>query len=352
MATKRFAAHREDELRLKLPAPQAMRVRTEADFYGASSLVWEAMGHGMTQSPRPFADWVHGIDPPWDRTSLEYELVWRRWIGVPRFARRVLVATMRQAEVLAGLGYRMVQAVGAPILYAERWMSPKILGMRVLMPEHSLAYRPFGKGFRLEAAKLIDYVKDTEVDFNLSLFCLYGDDVESGQWPELLDAHGLRWVQGASINDRNALRRMVRLLSQAETIQTNALGSHIVYAAWLGCTVNWLNLGPRLQNDSGAAENDPFWSRHPDGPLSLERSVYSLDLPSTGSLVRQFGIGQTSYDPVKAQQVARESLGLNCRRSPEEMATLLGFKRLSLSRIAGVGHIPWRAISFARRCFL
>src|SRR5207248_650108 len=68
--------------------------------------------------------------------------------------------------------------------------------------------------------------------------CIHPSCWEHGYWVNAFKERGFPLVQGALYTDRNALKRLYQLFSTFDYMTTNATGSHIAYAAYLGAKVS------------------------------------------------------------------------------------------------------------------
>ena len=205
------------------------RLRSEADFYGASALI--ARKAQLIDLPASGINWVHG----WkygDVSNAEQ-------IGGYYHKKRLhLVSHAKHQEILCSEGFRHVQAVGLPYLYADCNMRlNRLKGSLLVCPGHTSPYAT-DQDWSQIAREYASRICDIKENFSEILICLSANCIEQKKWTREFEAVGIPWILGASIYDRNALIRMRNLFRQFEFVTTNCVGSHVVYASYEGCKVS------------------------------------------------------------------------------------------------------------------
>ena len=208
------------------PFDYTPRENGEPDFYGAIDSI--AHNLGMARPPPSNATWTHG----WYRGEKFHESHFN-------FSRNRevnnLVYTERVRDEMIQLGYTKVHPVGAPILYASQTEVPRIPKSVLAVPLHSSESLAFdhknpNKGI---LSAIVDEIGG-DVPFAV---CVGGKDVLLGNFIHNLESRGIPWITGAWMFDRNALVRMQRIFRSFEYVITDAVGSHVAYAAYCGCKV-------------------------------------------------------------------------------------------------------------------
>jgi glycosyltransferase involved in cell wall biosynthesis/SAM-dependent methyltransferase len=208
------------------PFDYTPRENGEADFYGAIDCI--AHDLSLARPPPSNATWTHG----WYRGEKFHESHFN-------FSRnrevKNLVYTQRVRDEMIKLGYTKVHTVGAPILYASQTEVPRIPKSVLAVPLHSTESLAFdhktpNKGI---LSAIVDEI-GSDVPFAV---CVGAKDVLLGNFIHNLESRGIPWITGAWIFDRNALVRMQRIFRSFEYVVTDAIGSHIAYAAYCGCKV-------------------------------------------------------------------------------------------------------------------
>jgi hypothetical protein len=233
-----------------LPPIEKIPLRSEPDYYGISHLIAEKIG--VPKPPRSFAYWMHGwpIDP---NVTYPRELVSG---GTRRDA--VLVATQEQEAILKNFGYTQVTAAGMPFIYAESDPHVERQPNSLLdMPNHSSKFSKLSADQENYVREIVFLAKD----FSSVVVSLHGSCVENNCWIPTLEKHGIPWIVGASINDKNALKRMNTIFKSFEYVTTNAMGSHILYASYLGCKTSFYG---QFNNMSKADySREPYYKKNP-----------------------------------------------------------------------------------------
>ncbi len=295
------------EILRSLPPVSPQEPRNEADFYGATDLIAAALG--LSAAPTPQAVWTHGwhYNPP---QFVETFL----WQG-PGPGRAVLTHRENDAAFLRANQAPLSVAVGAPFLYVPAaFDGPRLPDSLLIMPFHSLD----------ETRHIPDEQAYFEaIDPHLARFahvaaCIHPSCVKKNLWIGGLAARGIPWVNGAEVRDRNALRRVRSLLSRFTHVTSNWIGSHVPYAALLGCRVSIFGPPPVFRRED--YENQPFYKQHPQ---ILERDLDLLHRGYVRETFPQFfappdaGVGDPAW--------AWEQLGGASQKDPVTVARLLGW---------------------------
>ena len=213
------------ELESSMPLRQSVKLSTEPDIYGLSRLISKSLY--MPFTPYSFANFQHG----WVYADLEY---------VEQFGilndYKYLVATKEQEELFKN-NNKLAIAVGAPYIYAAEYDKKKI----TRKPNSLLVMPPHGLDFTNENWDEQSYVKEISSlndSFDHIVACVHHSCIKKGNWINEFKKHGISYIIGAQMDDKNALIRMHRLFSSFEYMTTNIIGSHIAYAAYSGCKVS------------------------------------------------------------------------------------------------------------------
>lgn len=236
-------------LQERLPPIEPITLRGEADYYGASYEIARQLGH--SKPPRSFASWRHG----WVYQPIAHARQLVPW-GEP--GGRYLVATEAHVAALRAQGFPNAVAVGLPFLYAEPGPIEREPGSLLVMPSHSLPYTEH----EWDEARYVAEITRLKSHFHTIVACIHSACVAKGLWVREFEAQGIPWVTGAQVEDRHALRRMATLFRSVEAVTSNAMGSHLAYAAYSGCRVSIF--GPFAALKSEDYVNDPFYRQYPD----------------------------------------------------------------------------------------
>lgn len=288
----------------RLPPRIRAPIRCEADYYGASSVIASAVGR--PEPPKSTAYWTHG----WIGQELRHPRQYAR--GEP--GDRHLVATDRHAAFLRQAGFRRVEAVGLPIVYVEDRPIERLPNSLLIMPPHSLPYTKHSWRER----EYVDLIVQLRKQFSCVVTCVNRYCVDSGVWTDALRQRGIPWIVGADLEDRNCLLRMSRTFRSFDFMTTNAIGSHVAYAAYFGCRVSVH--GPLEVPREEDYRNDPWYRKYPE--------VLHLNLESAQEARVRERWPWLFCEPGEAapgDDWGREMVGERFKRPAREIARLLGW---------------------------
>jgi len=308
-----------------LPPVRESPTRSEVEYYGAADIIAESVGLPVTPATLPSAvSWHHGPvrpplwglgdpDPPIPASEMDYP-----FHMAPKGAVRLLVHRKEEA-FLESLGSVANLAVGAPFCYVQSAGLPRIGGTLLAMPSHSFVGG--GSNHRLVLVdRYATYLEGLRKAFPFVCVCLYADDYADSNVRELYRCRGLPVVRGAGIKDRSSLRRMRRLFETFDCMTSNDFGSHVIYAAAVGCR-------PFVSEHSLVGEKRAIWEKHPfyaNRPNVL-RNVLKWNDPEF--LRDRWPWLYNGKPPAVANTAwANEMLGMGNTRSPLEIARLLGWR--------------------------
>jgi hypothetical protein len=158
---------------------------------------------------------------------------------------------------------KSIHDVGSPYIYVAP-ENGRISGSVLIMPGHTL--HPDSS---INDSQFHDYVSDVKNVYPPSektFVCLNSNCLKNGYWVTEFSKAGYAVIAGSRSDDANSYIRMKRLFSTFETVISNMMGSHIVYAAAEGCNVGiWgeqLLLEQTIDVGTGSVEFDYFkWRR-------------------------------------------------------------------------------------------
>ena len=332
---------------LDLPNRDMRITFSEADFYGASKLVAGHLGLPVHKLPRSSARWYHAPVPDWRDFLDPYDFYTQRSPLYPKSLRRLLVPNLRTQEYMRSCGYEAVTAAGSPILLAEEAARPRRLDSFLVMPSHVLESGSYSAQASDVAARFLNSALEI-ADGGFVLACLHYEDAKRQLWPDQLDKKGIPWVSGAHKWDMNSLVRMVTLMSQFQTVITNDIGSHIIYAWWLGSDVTLLDVGTTIDLSS-MLSNEPWLSRHPKQREALAAEILYGDDTYASTLSSHFASTFHALSPEGRRKLASDALGIQDRLSAQEIAHLLGWVRWSGPWAAGLVTAPDRILRWSKR---
>jgi hypothetical protein len=289
-----------------LPKIEKVVVRGEADYYGLSHLI--AKKNKQPFIPRSLSGWKHG----WLSSNLKYTEQFTSGALYSKF----LVSLVEHEVFLNEKGIK-AKAVGMPFIYIEDVETQKITRQEntlLVMPPHSLPYTNHSWDEESYAKK----INDLKNKFDLIVVCLHQSCVESGLWMNAFKKYNISWIIGADAQDKNSLIRMYRIFNSFEFMTTNAIGSHVVYAAYCGCKVSIY--GEYVEFSKENYTSTPIYKKF---PFLLE---YNLKHSSYQYINKVFPFLFAS--PEKAElrvEWAEEQLGKSNKVTFKELSKLLGW---------------------------
>ena len=279
----------------------------EVDFYGASHRIARALG--LEKPLYSAATWIHGW--LWRDLSEPGVLVDAERIGVSN-----LVATKEQEEFLHGHGYKRAVAAGTPFIYANAAPLQRIPGSIIVFPQHVTQCAKYSISGR--SLPYVDFVVKLKERFPLVVASIGYEDAVKGNWIEAFEAAGIPWITGAWTYDRNALERMHAVFGQFEFVTTNTPGSHLAYASYCGCKVSYWG------KDCGYQKQELDTHPHHLRYGNVTNVLKTMDFTEYCRNRYPFFFTEPE-DATTHVDWARQALGEENRKKPEEIAELLGW---------------------------
>jgi hypothetical protein len=145
--------------------------------------------------------------------------------------------------------------------------------------------------------------------------CIHPSCWEHGYWVDVFKKRGFPIVQGALYTDRNALLRLQQLFSSFEYVTTNAIGSHVAYAAYWGAKVSFYGSYAETKdaNYNNVAEYQPY--------------MRQWEWARSEQTVRQY-YPELFCHPLEAKQridLGRYEVGFDNKVTPAELRSLFGW---------------------------
>jgi len=298
------------EAYLKLPPYDAITLRAEIDYYGASSVLSRYCGVDLMHKPLEQIAWSHGWVPDY-YIHTDPKIVTGQ--GLPD-KNQILLTSKKSIELyLKESGYPNARAIGLPVTYLKERKIERLKNSLLVMPAHSLDYTTHGSW------KFADYVSEIEAiakHFEHVHVCVHPSCIKQGYWVNEFEAKGFNVIEGTNIYDKNALLRLQQLMSSFEYITTNSFGSHIAYGAYFGAKVSIYGTYAEFKEED--FEADPFYSVH--------KNVLhpSLELISKQRIENELSFLFTP--PIEATarvDWGRYEVGAGERKNPKEIRDLL-----------------------------
>jgi len=232
-----------------LPSNTKINLYTEPDCYGASAIIANKLK--IPFRPRSFAYWSHG----WKHLPIKYV----DQFGVPTNS-IYLVATENDEAFLNQNG-KNAKAVGLPFVYADEFDDFEVNRFNntlLVMPPHGMSYTTK----KWAETEYLDAIRDIINDFETTVACIHPADIANGNWIDSFKKMNIKCIEGARMDDANALLRMRRLFRSFEFVTTNSIGSHVAYAAYCGCKTSIY--GPYDYHDEKSLREDELYKSRPD----------------------------------------------------------------------------------------
>ena len=146
---------------------------------------------------------------------------------------------------------------------------------------------------------------------------MHQEDIDNGYNEKWIN-NGFEVVRGASIDDANALIRMHSMFSQFETILSDSIGSHIVYAAASGAKISMIEpIGWKFNVKDNQFYNEDESRLGPEKDKSFGANTWCIDYDFL------------FCDPVDAKthiEWGKEQIGFENKLSPKELKKVLGWE--------------------------
>jgi FkbM family methyltransferase len=214
-----------------LDLPQIKRDVSNCGPYGAAAIAAEYCGFTEAPELSPSSGiWQHDWFPShWELNHPDMLLRIATSHEQPYW-----VARQEDEKAVRSQGYTNVKAIGLPIVYVRPPTVIRRPGSLLVMPVHTLDYKTHEWRFDEYAEQIYAIRKD----FSTVVVCLHPSCWLHGYWIHAFRRRGITLVEGADLEDRNALLRICTLLGGFEYLTTNGFGSHIAYGAYLGAKVS------------------------------------------------------------------------------------------------------------------
>jgi hypothetical protein len=233
-----------------------------------------------------------------------------------------LVAREDQEHYLKQEGYVSVHSVGLPIIYQRPQEVERLPGSLLVMPTHSLDYTTHDWNFE-QYAREIHSIRNR---FSSVVACVSPSCFRRGYWVEAFQERGIPLISGADYFDANSYQRLVRLFGRFDFMTTNGFGSHIAYAAFFGAKSSIYGTPPPLRWED--FKDDAFYQNNDPDLLAK-----TLQLLSPEALRRQFPqLFVLPWEAAACPEWAAFQLGMQCRKEPDELKRLLGWRRVNSPR--------------------
>ena len=296
---------------LELPKTHKYAPASISNMYGAA---WVAAKYcGLKKAPLILnRHWQHG----WVQRhrQLNPEVVAADYLRNKGYL--ILVARKDEEEYLLGQGH-LAKAIGLPFVYTLDQRYERIQSSLLVMPCHTSRFAPinFNENYKI----FTNYILEQKKNFRFICVCMHQEDIDFGYgkiWEEI----GCEVIRGAAIDDSNSLIRMHALMSQFETILSDAVGSHLVYAAASGAKISLVQpIGREYDNSK-----DPFFQGERSALRKQLDDIAAMEMdPIRSPYLFSFN------EPGEAKQHINwglDEIGFSNRVNPENLSHLLGWE--------------------------
>jgi hypothetical protein len=294
----------------RLPPVQPFQPLSEAQFYGATHVIARALG--AAEPPPTRARWTHGWTFYYDVPGIEIrefqQLI--HWNGESDWPH--LCRNERESEIFSQLGVREPIPVGLPYFYVPDPRVERLPDTVLVMPPHST----WMSKVHLSERELLRVTQEKYPKAEVCV-CLTPSCYLMGDWEKACDELGIEWIQGAHPHDAASLERMRYLMAGFEVMLTPKLGSHVIYAAASGVTVDLTNLVDYTVTRNESIGSMTSGRRAPVHAHLIEEEKLRLE-------------EMVMANPQGLRAWAESAGGAAFRRDPEAIGKLFGWTHESL----------------------
>ncbi|MCK9409414.1 MAG: hypothetical protein M0R68_09810 [Bacteroidetes bacterium] len=296
---------------LDIPIPGSLKTQFNIS-YGDNYVAARYCGYD-TVPGHIAGEWQHGWIVSERNIHPEF-VVGSDGLSRTRKQRRYYVARKDQQEYLQSQGYSDVIAIGLPILYVNKPNVERFPGSLLVMPVHSLS----DTDEHWNDEEYAQYIESIAHKFTQVVLCVHSSCYKKGNWIKAFKKRNIPALIGADPDDENTHERLAVLFSRFEFVTSNAVGSHIAYAACFGAKPSVA--GPRPRFVKKDYVNTTFYKNAPE-VLDIVEEWNAVDMHK-----RIFPF--LFVEPFDAKDVtswAERQLGLPEKKSPNELKHLLGW---------------------------
>lgn len=297
-----------------LPLRKDMLVPPEAG-YGAWYQFQKATGYKPACRPenRHRIHWQHGWHS--EHSNIDPDLVVGEWGDSGNYRDHLfLVARADQEKALTSFGFSNVRAIGLPFAYAlkeSRSLTRRPRPSLLIMPGNHTTGDDLSYSWP-EDETLIHHLAFSARSFRTKRVILFARDIDLGR-SDIWNRAGFEVVRGADWHDKKTLSRLVKMFQCHDVVTTNAIGSHIAYAAASGIRVSID--GPRPEKSPNEMIKQTFYSNRPDLiPVSFKIAEMNLSdvqamgmvcPPESAQRFSEWGRSQIGFDNILNRSQAK-----------------------------------------------
>jgi hypothetical protein len=216
------------------PPVEEIKLQSSIDRYGFSHVLAENLK--LTHVPRSFAAWVHGW-AWWSEHSSDLH-------GFSKLNKETNLVVTNDSERLAFISEGFINVVcgGLPFAYVPKQHAQRNDYALLAFPSHSSEVERVSS----DASEYFDFLESIKKEFDGIYVSIYSLDWNGPIHSEALK-RGLNVIKGANPSDANGLLRVRSILDSFLHVTSNAMGSHMLYALYSGCSFSFS--GPFYSHD-------------------------------------------------------------------------------------------------------
>lgn len=288
-----------------------------SDQYGSSYIAAEYCNLNRNLNPIRH-HWLHGCNGPWENNHLNMYV--RNFTDQYMY----LVARKDQEDYLKSNGINNVKAIGLPIVYLKEQNMERIKDSVLFMPTH---IRP-GEKYVTEniIEEYINYIEKIAKHFRFAAVCLHSAFFLHDEFISKFKKLNIEIIQGASNQDKNALKRQKMIFQQFETLVTNGWGSHVAYGLYFGTKLSID--GPKIEKSKQDFLSAPGW----EGREDVIDAIFDPKAISEKEIfLNKFYV--SPLDAVPDKSLGLWLVGAENKISPLEMKEIMGWKMFSIFKL-------------------
>ncbi len=214
-------------------------------------------------------------------------------------------------------GFAHAHATGVGYLYQEPIHVPRLKNSLLVMPGHSLYTTEHDWDFQNYLQEILAVKKD----FDTVTVCVHPACMEKGYWVDAFQRAGLETISGAMFAGKNALHRMLWMMSRFEYVTTNLVGTNLAYAAYAGAKVSLY--GKFLKVKKSELLNVELFQKQPH---VVDLILY---LNSEESIRKHYDFLFCEHPKAakSLEEWGAHNLGIDDKRSPAELCDLFCWPR-------------------------
>ena len=219
---------------INLPTEKRYKPRSISNFYGSNFIMSKYLELFFIRELQNIY-WQHG----WIRKESVLEEDPEVIASEPILNKRnlILVATKDQENFLIRHGFKS-KAIGLPYCYLPEIKIQRKKDTFLIMPVHGSRDLPVIYNENYDS--FINKCKELRKSFAIVDVCMHSEDIKQNNH-QVWVREGFKVIKGADTHDANSLLKMKYLFMQYETVFSDSIGSHIVYAASSGAKISLFN---------------------------------------------------------------------------------------------------------------